>query len=102
MNNSAPTEGIFIKFYIREFFENLSSKIFDERVTGITGALHMKTCIRLYLAEFFLDLEVFKTKVLEKIRTRILCLKTFSRKLRGLRDNVEKNVMYPDWPHMSL
>jgi len=46
--------------------------------------------ICLYLAEFFLELEMFKTKVVEKIRTRILCLKAFSRKLCGLRDNGEK------------
>ena len=39
-NNSTPTERIFIKFYIQEFFENLSSKIVEERMTGITGPSH--------------------------------------------------------------
>jgi hypothetical protein len=31
---------------------------------------------------------MFKSKDLEKVRKRILCLKTFSRKSRSLRDNV--------------
>jgi len=39
-NNWAPTERIFIKLFIREFFENLSSKIFDERMTRTMGTLH--------------------------------------------------------------
>jgi hypothetical protein len=34
----------------------------------------MKTRACLYLAPFFLEREVFRTKVLEKIKTYILCL----------------------------
>ena len=39
----------------------------------------MKTNIRLWqnLAEFFLELEMFQTKVVEKIKTHILCSVTF-------------------------
>jgi uncharacterized protein (UPF0305 family) len=51
----------------------------------------MKTCVHLwYLAEFFLEWEMFQTKVVEKIKTRILCLATFFRKSYRLWDNVEK------------
>ena len=52
----------------------------------------MKTDIRLwsYLAEFFLEWEMFQTKVVEKIKTHILCSVTFLRKSYRLWDNVEK------------
>jgi len=34
-----------------------------------------------YLAGFFLELEMFRTKVIEKIKTYILCSVTFSPKM---------------------
>ena len=39
----------------------------------------MKTNIHFwpYLAEFFLEWEMFETKILEKIKTHILCVVTF-------------------------
>ena len=43
-----------------------------------------------YLAQFFLESEMFQTKVVEKIKTHILCSVTFSRKSCSLWDNVEK------------
>ena len=42
-----------------------------------------------YLAHFFLEWEMFQTKVVEKIKTHILCPVTFSRKSYRLWDNVE-------------
>jgi hypothetical protein len=52
----------------------------------------MKTYVNLwqYLAEFCLEREMFQAKVLSKIKTHILCSKTFSRKSCRLWDNVEK------------
>jgi hypothetical protein len=52
----------------------------------------MKTYVHLwsYLAQLFLELEMFQTKVVEKIKTHILCSVTFSRKSCRSRDNVEK------------
>jgi hypothetical protein len=52
----------------------------------------MKTCIhfRSHLAQFFLEWEMFRTKVVEKIKARILYSVTFSRKTCRLCDNVEK------------
>ena len=43
----------------------------------------MKTNIHLlsYLTEFFLELEMFQTKVVEKIKTHILCLIIFLPKI---------------------
>ena len=52
----------------------------------------MKTNIhfRSYLAQFFLKWKTFKTKVVDKIKTHILCTVTFFRKSYRLWDNVEK------------
>jgi hypothetical protein len=33
----------------------------------------MKTDVNLYLAEFFLELEMFQTKVAEKVKTSVSC-----------------------------
>ena len=53
----------------------------------------MKTNIHFlsYLAHFFLEREMFRTKVVEKIKTHISCSITFFfRKSCRLRENVEK------------
>ena len=52
----------------------------------------MKTFSHLwqYLAEFFVEWEMFQIKVVEKIKTHILCSITFHRKSCRLGDNVEK------------
>jgi hypothetical protein len=52
----------------------------------------MKTYLHLwqYLAEFFLEWEMCQTKVVEKIKTHILCSITLSQKSCRLWDNVEK------------
>jgi hypothetical protein len=52
----------------------------------------MKTCVHLcqFLAEFVLKWEMFKTRVIEKIKTFIVSSITFSRKSCRLWDNVEK------------
>jgi len=55
----------------------------------------MKTNIHFwsYLAHFFLEWKMFQTKVVEKIKTHILCSVTFFRKPCHLRDNAEKNTV---------
>ena len=52
----------------------------------------MKACAYLYLNLFFLEWEVFRTKVVDKIKSHILCSVTFFRKSRHLCDNVEEYV----------
>ena len=66
--NLIPTEQIFMKFDIWKFFEDLWNLI---RVAGIL----MKTYVNLwqYLAEFLLEWEMFQAKVVQKIKTHILC-----------------------------
>jgi hypothetical protein len=69
----APTGQIFMKFYISVFFkicqENWKFKIQQEYQVP-----YMKTCVHLwqYLAEFFLEWGMFKTNVIEEIKTHIL------------------------------
>ena len=43
-----------------------------------------------YLAQFFFEWEMFQTKVVQKIKTHILCSVTFSLKSCRLWDNLEK------------
>jgi hypothetical protein len=52
----------------------------------------MKTIIHFlsYLTQFFVEWEVFQTKVVEEIKTHILCSVTFLKKSYRLWDNVKK------------
>jgi len=61
-------------------------------VTRITGTLHEHLGVYLwYLAEFFLEWEMFQSKVIENIKTYILCSITFFfRKSCRLWELVEK------------
>jgi hypothetical protein len=43
-----------------------------------------------YLAEFFLEWEIFQTKLVEVIKTHILCSTTFLRETCSLWENAEK------------
>jgi hypothetical protein len=50
----------------------------------------MKTTLPIYLAQFFLEWEVFQAKVVEKLETHTVCSITVFQKSRRLWDNVEK------------
>jgi hypothetical protein len=50
----------------------------------------MKTYVHLYVAEFFLEWEMFQTNVVEKIKAHILCSMHFFWKSCRLWGNVEK------------
>jgi len=43
-----------------------------------------------YIAEFFLEWEMFQTKFVEKLKTHILCTVIFFREFSRLWDDVEK------------
>jgi len=54
-DNSAPTERIFMKFYVREFFEKLSRKFeFHSYLTRTTGTLHEDQNIYFIISRSFL------------------------------------------------
>jgi hypothetical protein len=53
----------------------------------------MKTCVHLwlYIAELFLELQMFQIKIVEEMKSHILCpVSFFPQKSRRLWDNVEK------------
>jgi len=87
-----PSVRIFIKLDIRLFFKNLLRKfMLHDNLTRISGTLH-ETNRQLwsYLAQFFLEWEMFQTKFVQNIKTHVLCSITFFRKSCRLGDNVEK------------
>ena len=57
-----------------------------------SGYFYMKTFLHLrkYLAKCFLQWEISYTKIVEKIKTHILCLTTFAPKITTFSANVEK------------
>jgi hypothetical protein len=77
---------------IFEIFENLSRKLRLIKIWQEWRVLYVKMYVRFWycLAEFFLEWEMFQTKIVEKIRTHVLCSVTFFVKLCRLWDNVEK------------
>jgi hypothetical protein len=77
-------------FFEKKTFEKIQILLKLDRNNG--GALYMKTDIHFwsYLGHFFLEWEMFQTKVLEKIKTHILCSVTFFSKSCHLWENVEK------------
>jgi hypothetical protein len=87
--NSAANGRILMKFDISVFFENLLKKSKFRSNIQEKRVLYMKAYGHLwYLAEFFLEWEIFKTKVVEKIKTHILFFnnffsRTFFRLCRG-------------------
>ena len=90
-NNSAPTGRIFMKFYIRVFFENLSriSK-FHQYTTRISGTLRAdRYTFWSHLGQFFLEWEFFSDKSCIEIKTHIL-RDFFVFKIIPVWDNVER------------
>jgi hypothetical protein len=67
-------------------------------------ALYMKTNIhfRSHLAEFFVELKMFQTTVVEKLETHILCSITFFPENRALYDKMWKNIVERGTPQMAI
>jgi hypothetical protein len=55
-----------------------------------------------YLAQFFLEPEMFQTKVVEKIKTHILCSLTLFFENRAVYQIMWKNMLEPDRPQMTI
>jgi hypothetical protein len=71
-NNSAPTERIFMKFGIWGFFKKSVEKILVRlHMTRVTVTLHEDVCAFMTgnLSVFFLGWEIFRSKVVERIKT---------------------------------
>jgi hypothetical protein len=116
-NNSAPTGHILMRVDIWEFFwksvEKFQFSLKSDKNRGYCtwgppmghtactepqclyeGALYfyMKTDIHFWshFAHFLIKWKMFQVKIVEKIKTHILCSVTFHQKLYCLWDNVEK------------
>ena len=78
-NNSAPTGRIFMKSDVWAFFENLSwiFKFHYIRATMKGTVREDQYTFLSYLAHFFLEWEMFQTKVVDKIKTHIMYSVTF-------------------------
>ena len=56
-----------------------------------------------YLAEFFLELEMFQTKISQKIKTYILCsVYFFFSENRAVYEIIWKTIVEPDRPQMTI
>ena len=64
----------------------------------------MKTNIHSWshLAQFFLELETFRTKLVEEIKTHVLCSITFCFENRDIYEMMWKNIVEPDRPQMTI
>jgi len=102
-NNSAPTGQIFMK-YGYEYFSKIcqeNASYWNRRRTTRTVHEDQNTRVLSYLAHCYLEWVMFQTKVVEKIKTHILCSVTplfFFRKSCRLW-NMWKNIILPDRPH---
>ena len=91
-----PLDGV-IWHFIFEGFLNISRKL-----TRITGNLHEDLRIFWqYLAELFLELEIFQAKVVEKLKTHILCSITYFEN-RAIYEIIRKNMVAPDTPYTTM
>ena len=104
-NNSAPTGQILIQFYVWAFFSKMrrenSSLI---KILQKQRVLFMKTFLRIWkcLAELLLEWEIFQVKVVEKIKTHILCSVTFFPRNRAVCEIMWKNMVEPERPQMTI
>jgi hypothetical protein len=98
-----PLDGfswdLIFKYFSKICWENSSFiKIWHEQ-----RVFYMKTYVHLwqYLAEFFLEWEVFQTKAVEKIKTHLLLSVTFS-KNRAVYEIIWKDSVEPDRRQMKI
>jgi hypothetical protein len=61
----------------------------------------MKTYVLLYLAQFFLEWGMFQTKVVQKLKTHILCSVTLFENL-AVYEIMWKNIVVRGRPHMTI
>ena len=68
---------LFVFFFPKKFIKKIQVSLkSDENNRDFT----VNTCVGLYLAQFSFEWEMFQTKVVEKIKTHIVCSVTFFRK----------------------
>jgi len=103
-NNSAPNGLIFMIPEFWRFFESLSRKSkFHYNVTSITGTLHEHFCTFMTISQFFLEWEMFQTKVVEEIKTDIVfSIFFFFSENRAVYEIMWKKMVEPDRPQVTI
>ena len=88
-NNSASTGLVFVKFDFSKIRQKHASFIKTRQEKRL---VHRKTAVHLwsYLAQFFLQRELFQAYIVEKIKHTFYVQSLFSPKIVSLWDNVEK------------
>ena len=119
MEQSASIGWIFVKFDIWVLFEKSAEEIqvplksdknngyFTWRpiYIGVCVCIYIYIYIYIYrshLAEFFLEWQMFQTKVVEKIKTHILCSVIFFFEILALYEIMWKDFAEPDRPQMTI
>ena len=104
-NDSAPTGRIFVKFRIWVFFGRLSGKI--QALLKAYKINDYFTRRQIYILiisrSVLLRMKKFQTKVVEKIRTRILgSITIFFSENRAVYEIMWKNIKEPSRPQMTI
>jgi hypothetical protein len=86
-----------------EDFSNIFEKIRDVlKSDNSNGCLHEDLCTFMIISRtFVLKIRVFYTKVIEKIKTRILCSITFAEN-RAIYEIMWKNMLEPGRPQVTI
>jgi hypothetical protein len=102
-NSCAPIGQILIKFDIWAFSKIRRKRSSFTKIRQERRVLYMKTSSRLwqYLAKLFLEWEIFQIKVVEKIKTHILCSITFLFANVAVYETTSKNVAQPEGPQIT-
>jgi hypothetical protein len=94
MEHMPPLDGISWNFIFEDFSEVCRQNSCLIKIRHERRELYMKTFVHLWkhVPGFFLKREIFHTKVIEKIKTHILCSITFFFENRAIYDIMEKNI----------
>jgi hypothetical protein len=98
-----PLDGFWRNFMFELFTKTCRANSSFIKIQQEQRVLYMMTFPHLwrYLAEFFLEWEMFQIQVAEKIKTHILCSVTIFRKSCRY-EIMSKNVVEPERPHMTI
>ena len=104
-HNSDPTERILMKFEILVFWEHLSRKFkLYQYLTRIKGGntSHEVSCTFMITSRWvLLRMRNVSDKVVEKIKTHLLCSIVFFENL-AIYEIMWKNMVHPDRPQMTI
>ena len=105
LNNSAPTEQIFMKIHIWAFFEKTLEKIQVPLKSDKNNGYFTWRPIYIFffhISLFAVEWEMFWEKVVKKIKTHILCSATFFPENRAVYEIMWENIVERVRPQMTI